>query len=101
MKALRNFLDKQKPQFEKGGKLEKLHSMFDAVETLMYVPDKVTSSGAHIRDAIDMKRTMITVFIALIPALLFGMWNVGYQHFLSYGESPDFWTMFLYGFWKL
>lgn len=100
MKALRNFLDKQKPQFEKGGKLEKLHSMFDAVETLMFVPDKVTTSGSHIRDAIDMKRTMITVFIALIPALLFGMWNVGYQHFLSYGESPDFWTMFLYGFWK-
>lgn len=101
MKALRNFLDKQKPQFEKGGKLEKLHSMFDAVETLMFVPDKVTTSGSHIRDAVDMKRTMITVFIALIPALLFGMWNVGYQHFLSYGESPDFWTMFLYGFWKL
>lgn len=101
MKALRNFLDKQKPQFEKGGKLEKLHSMFDAVETLMFVPDKVTTSGSHIRDAVDMKRTMITVFIALIPALLFGMWNVGYQHFLSYGESPDFWTMFLYGFWKM
>lgn len=101
MKALRNFLDKQKPQFQKGGKLEKLHSMFDAVETLMFVPDKVTTSGSHIRDAIDMKRTMITVFIALIPALLFGMWNVGYQHFLSYGESPDFWTMFLYGFWKM
>jgi len=101
VKALRNFLDKQKPQFQKGGKLEKLHSMFDAVETLMFVPDKVTTSGSHIRDAIDMKRTMITVFIALIPALLFGMWNVGYQHFLSYGESPDFWTMFLYGFWKM
>ena len=101
MKALRNFLDKQKPHFEKGGKMEKFHSMFDAAETLFFVPDKVTSSGSHIRDAIDMKRTMITVFIALIPALLFGMWNVGYQHFLSQGESPDFWTMFLYGFFKL
>lgn len=101
MKALRNFLDKQKPHFEKGGKMEKFHSMFDAAETLFFVPDKVTSSGSHIRDAIDMKRTMITVFIALIPALLFGMWNVGYQHFLSLGESPDFWTMFLYGFFKL
>jgi len=101
VKALRNFLDKQKPHFEKGGKMEKFHSMFDAAETLFFVPDKVTSSGSHIRDAIDMKRTMITVFIALIPALLFGMWNVGYQHFLSLGESPDFWTMFLYGFFKL
>ena len=101
MKVLRNFLDKQKPHFEKGGKLEKLHAMFDSAETLFFVPDKVTSSGAHIRDAIDMKRTMITVFIALIPALLFGMWNIGYQHFLSHGESADFWTMFLYGFFKL
>jgi len=101
VKALRNFLDKQKPHFEKGGKLEKLHAMFDSAETLFFVPDKVTSSGSHIRDAIDMKRTMITVFIALIPALLFGMWNVGYQHFLSYGESPDHFTMFLYGFFKL
>jgi Na+-transporting NADH:ubiquinone oxidoreductase subunit B len=101
VKALRNFLDKQKPHFEKGGKMEMFHSMFDAAETLFFVPDKVTSSGSHIRDAIDMKRTMITVFIALIPALLFGMWNVGYQHFLSMGESPDFWTMFLYGFFKL
>jgi Na+-transporting NADH:ubiquinone oxidoreductase subunit B len=101
MKALRNFLDKQKPHFEKGGKLEKMHSAFDSVETLFFVPDKVTSSGAHIRDAIDMKRTMITVFIALIPALLFGMWNIGYQHFLSLGESPDFFTMFLFGFFKM
>ncbi len=101
MKALRNFLDKQKPQFEKGGKLEKLHSMFDSFETLLFVPDKVTFAGAHIRDAIDMKRTMITVFVSLIPALLFGMWNVGYQHFLSLGQSPDFWTMFFYGFFKL
>ncbi|NOY49159.1 MAG: NADH:ubiquinone reductase (Na(+)-transporting) subunit B [Chlorobi bacterium] len=101
MKALRNFLDKQKPQFEKGGKLEKLHSMFDSFETLLFVPDKVTFAGSHIRDAIDMKRTMITVFVSLIPALLFGMWNVGYQHFLSLGQSPDFWTMFFYGFFKL
>lgn len=101
MKALRNFLDKQKPHFEKGGKLEKMHAAFDSVETLFFVPDKVTSSGAHIRDSIDMKRTMMTVIIALIPALLFGMWNIGYQHFLSYGESADFITMFLYGFFKM
>ncbi len=101
MKALRKFLDKQKPHFEKGGKFQKLHSAFDAIETLFFVPDKVTTSGSHIRDAVDMKRTMIVVFIALIPALLFGMWNIGYQHFLSIGESPDYWTMFFYGFLKM
>lgn len=101
MKALRNLLDKQKPHFEKGGRFEKLHSMFDAMETLFFVPDKVTIKGAHIRDAIDMKRTMIVVFIALLPALFFGMWNIGYQHFLSYGENPGNWTMFWYGFLKM
>ncbi len=71
MKALRNLLDKQKPHFEKGGKFQKFHSAFDSVETLFFVPDKVTSKGSHFRDAIDMKRTMITVFIALIPAFSF------------------------------
>lgn len=101
MKALRKFIDKQKPHFEKGGKFQKFHAAFDSVETLFYVPDRVTSTGAHIRDAVDMKRTMIVVFIALIPALLFGMWNIGYQHFLSIGESPDHWTMFFYGFLKM
>lgn len=101
MKALRKFLDKQKPHFEKGGKFQKLHSAFDSVETLFFVPDKVTTAGSHIRDAVDMKRTMIVVFMALIPALLFGMWNIGYQHFLSIGESTENWNMFLYGFFKM
>lgn len=101
MKVLRNFLDQQKPHFTKGGKFEKLHSMFDSVETLLYVPDKVTFSGSHIRDAIDMKRTMIVVFIAMMPALLFGMWNIGNLHYLSIGESHDLWTNFWYGFLKM
>ena len=101
MKALRKFLDKQKPQFEEGGKFAKFQSMFDAMETLLFVPNKVTTSGAHIRDAVDMKRTMIVVFIALMPALIFGMWNIGYQHFLSYGENPGNWEMFWYGFLKM
>ncbi|MBC8319315.1 MAG: NADH:ubiquinone reductase (Na(+)-transporting) subunit B [Bacteroidetes bacterium] len=101
MKALRKFIDKQKPHFDLGGKFQKLKSAFDAVETLFYVPDKVTKTGSHIRDAVDMKRTMIVVFIALIPALLFGMWNIGYQHFLSHGEQPDQWTMFFYGFLEM
>tara|TARA_Y100000031_G_C8221185_1_gene386011 strand:+ start:208 stop:1356 length:1149 start_codon:yes stop_codon:yes gene_type:complete len=101
MKALRKFIDKQKPHFEKGGKFQKFHSAFDSVETLFFVPDKVTTSGSHIRDAVDMKRTMIVVFIALLPALFFGMWNIGYQHFLSLGGPTDHWTMFFYGFLKM
>ena len=101
MKALRKLLDKQKPHFEEGGKFAKFHSMFDAMETLFFVPNKVTTGGAHIRDAVDMKRTMIVVFIALMPALFFGMWNIGYQHFLSFGENPGNWPMFWYGFLKM
>ncbi len=101
MKALRKFLDKQKPHFQPGGKFEKLESTFEAFETFLFVPDKVTQSGAHIRDAIDMKRTMSFVIIGVIPTLLFGMWNVGYQHFLSYGQHAGFWTNFLYGLGKV
>ncbi len=101
MKALRKFLDKQKPHFQPGGKFEKLESSFEAFETFLYVPDKVTQSGAHIRDAVDMKRTMSFVIIGVIPTLLFGMWNVGYQHFLSFGQHPDILTNFLYGLGKV
>jgi Na+-transporting NADH:ubiquinone oxidoreductase subunit B len=101
MKALRNYIDKIKPQFEKGGKFEKLHSTFDAFETFLFVPDKVTFKGSHIRDTLDMKRTMIMVVIALIPAILFGMWNVGFQHFKSLGETVTFLDQFWYGFLKV
>ncbi|RLD78206.1 MAG: NADH:ubiquinone reductase (Na(+)-transporting) subunit B [Bacteroidetes bacterium] len=96
MKALRNFLDKIKPRFEKGGKFEKLHSTFEAFESFLYVPNRVTSNGSHIRDANDSKRTMILVVIALVPALLFGMWNIGYQHNLSVGVNDIDW---LAGLW--
>ncbi len=101
MKALRKYIDKIKPQFEKGGKFEKLHSTFGAFETFLYVPDKVTFKGSHIRDTFDLKRAMIVVVVAVIPALLFGMWNTGYQHFLSLGETVGFWDQFLYGFLKV
>ncbi|MDR1951270.1 MAG: NADH:ubiquinone reductase (Na(+)-transporting) subunit B [Bacteroidales bacterium] len=101
MIMLRKFLDQIKPNVQKGGKLHWLHSTFDAFETLLYVPNKVTTTGAHIRDSIDSKRAMAIVVIALVPALLFGMWNVGYQHFLSLGETPDFWAVFFYGLWKV
>jgi len=98
MKALRKLLDKLKPQFQKGGKLEKLHSTFDAFETFLYVPNKVTKTGTHIRDYMDMKRTMAIVVFAMLPALIFGMWNVGFQHFLATGEESDILINFLYGF---
>lgn len=101
MKALRRFLDKVKPQFQKGGRFEKLHSTFDAFESFMFVPDKVTFKGTHIRDAIDLKRTMSLVVIAMIPPLLFGIWNVGYQHFLSLGEHVSLGSAFIYGLWKV
>ncbi len=86
MKALRNYLDKIKPNFEKGGKFEKLHSVFDGMESLMFVPKHNTNNGSHIRDSIDLKRTMFMVIIAMIPALLFGMYNVGHQHFVAIGQ---------------
>ncbi|MBS3775962.1 MAG: NADH:ubiquinone reductase (Na(+)-transporting) subunit B [Bacteroidales bacterium] len=97
MKALRRFLDNIKPHFEKGGKFEKLQSTFEAFETFLFVPDQVTTQGSHIRDNIDMKRTMALVVISLIPALLFGMWNVGYQHYLATGQEGSTIELFLEG----
>jgi Na+-transporting NADH:ubiquinone oxidoreductase subunit B len=97
MKALRKLLDNVKPNFEKGGKLEKLHTTFDAFETFLFVPGTPTSGGAHIRDGIDLKRTMITVIFAMVPCLIFGMWNVGHQHFLGLGESAELMDKFFYG----
>jgi Na+-transporting NADH:ubiquinone oxidoreductase subunit B len=101
MKALRKYVDRIKPHFQKGGRFEKLHSTFDAFETFLFVPNKVTTSGTHIRDAIDMKRAMAVVVLALVPALLFGMWNTGYQHFLATGEAQEFWPTFVFGLVKV
>ena len=103
MKFLRNTIDNIKPNFEKGGKWENLHPAFEAFETLLYVPEAVTKKGAHIRDAIDLKRTMVTVIFAMIPALLFGMYNVGYQHFTQLGTLGEqaFMDVFLFGLLKV
>lgn len=79
MSGLRNIVDKIKPTFSKGGKLSFLESTFDAFETFLFVPNTTTCRGAHIRDCNDMKRTMIVVVVALLPALLFGMYNTGFQ----------------------
>ena len=87
--------------FEKGGKLGWLHSTWDAFDTFLRVPATVTSKGAHVRDSIDIKRVMIIVVIALVPAALFGMWNVGYQHHLAMNDLPGFWNQFFWGLWKV
>lgn len=87
--------------FEKGGKLWFLHSTIDAFDTFLRVPGTVTKSGSHVRDAIDIKRVMIMVVIALVPAALFGMWNVGYQHDLFNGDLPGFLDKFWFGFLKV
>ncbi|MBR1850264.1 MAG: NADH:ubiquinone reductase (Na(+)-transporting) subunit B [Bacteroidales bacterium] len=97
MNGLRRFIDKIKPTFSPGGKLPWLHSTFEAFETFAFTPNTVTRTGSHIRDAVDMKRAMITVVIALLPALLFGMWNIGYQHYTAAGEPASFWLMFAFG----
>lgn len=101
MKIIRQTLDRLRPQFEKGGRYEKLHSTFDAFETFLYVPKTVTTHGSHIRDVMDLKRTMIVVVIALMPALLFGMFNVGYQHNLAIGAEVTVMANFWFGFLKV
>ena len=101
MNGLRNLVDKIKPTFEKGGKLGFLHSTFDAFETFLFVPNTVTRRGAHVRDCVDLKRVMIMVVIALIPAMLFGVWNTGYQHSLAFGLDWGFWNIVLYGLAKV
>lgn len=87
MKLFRNILNGIKPHFEEGGKLNKLYYAYDAFETFLFVPGHATDpGGTHIKDGIDLKRTMFTVVIAMVPCLLFGIWNVGHQHFLAMGE---------------
>ena len=100
MKALRKYLDKIKPNFEEGGRLHALRSVFDGFETFLFVPDTTAKSGVHIHDAIDSKRIMSMVVIALMPAMLFGMYNVGYQNYLFAGtlETASFWEIFGFGF---
>ncbi len=89
------------PKFEKGGKFWWLHSTIDAFESFLNVPGTVTEKGAHVRDAVDLKRIMIVALLAAVPAALFGMWNVGYQHSLATGTAPSFWPDFWFGFLKV
>ena len=101
MNFIRKNLDKIKKPFEKGGKLEKFYPAFDAFETFLFVPNHTTKSGAHIRDAVDLKRTMVTVIIALIPALIYGIYNTGYQYFIQSGLDFTFLDAFLHGSYKI
>ena len=101
MSFIRKNLDKIKKPFEKGGKLEKFYPAFDAFETFLFVPNHTTKSGAHIRDAVDLKRTMVTVIIALIPALIYGIYNTGYQYFIQSGLDFTFLDAFLHGSYKI
>ncbi|MGG6544976.1 UNVERIFIED_CONTAM: NADH:ubiquinone reductase (Na(+)-transporting) subunit B [Prevotella sp. 15_C9] len=101
--SLRNYLDRLRPNFEDGGKLHAFKSVFEGFETFLYVPNETSKSGVSIHDAIDSKRIMSLVVIALIPAVLFGMYNIGYQNALAAGKLSEtaFISMFLYGFLAL
>jgi Na+-transporting NADH:ubiquinone oxidoreductase subunit B len=101
MDSLRKKIDKIKPHFTEGGRFGKLRSVFEGFESFLFVPNKVTYKGSHIRDSIDLKRTMSIVIIALVPALLFGAYNVGLQHFRSIGAEEGTLSMFWFGFLKI
>jgi len=107
-KNLRHLFDKLKPTFSKGGKLSWLESTFEAFETFTFTPNRVTKQGCHVRDAVDLKRAMITVVMALVPTMLFGMWNIGYQTALHSAEWPYemgtaacFWYCLWFGFLRM
>ena len=101
MKFVQNIFDKTRPFVEKEGKRNILYPLHNAIETMAFVPDHTTHSGAHVRDAIDLKRTMITVIFAMVPALLFGMWNIGRLHFGAFGEESTLLDNFLFGALKM
>lgn len=99
MKLFKNILESVKPHFVEGGKLEKYYPVYDGFATFLFTPGHTTHTGAHVRDAIDLKRTMVTVIFAMIPALLFGMWNAGNLHYEALGlaDSMTFMDKFLWG----
>ncbi|MFT4679380.1 MAG: Na+-transporting NADH:ubiquinone oxidoreductase subunit B [Litorivivens sp.] len=99
MKALKKLIDtKLKPHFEEGGKLKRFWVVFDSLDTFAFVPGHTTKNGTHIRDGIDMKRTMMMVILAMVPCLLFGTWNIGHQYLLGIGEITSA-TPFMELFW--
>jgi Na+-transporting NADH:ubiquinone oxidoreductase subunit B len=102
MKFLRKQLDSIKPHFSKGGKWEKLHYAFDAFDTFAFSPATVADNrGVQVRDSIDLKRLMLTVIVSMVPCLLFGIWNVGFQTSLATGQEMSSWEMIQTGLWKV
>ena len=101
MNFLRKKLDKIKRPFQKGEKFEKFAPAVNAFDTFLFVPNHTTKTGSHIRDAVDLKRTMVTVIIALLPALIYGIYNTGYQHFSQLGGDFSFLDAFIHGAWKI
>ena len=101
MSFLRNKIDQIKKPFAKGEKWEKFAPAVNAFDTFLFVPNHTTHKGAHIRDAVDLKRTMVTVIIALLPALIYGIYNTGYQYFIQTGEAFTFLDAFIHGSWKI
>jgi len=101
MSFLRNKIDQIKKPFAKGEKWEKFAPAVNAFDTFMFVPNHTTQKGAHIRDAVDLKRTMVTVIIALIPALIYGIYNTGYQYYIQTGEVFTFMDAFIHGSYKI
>lgn len=105
MKFLKNIVERLEPQFEKGGKLEKWWPLFDGFATFLFVPGHATHKGSHIRDSIDLKRTMVMVILALVPCLLFGIWNTGHQYYAALGQFPalgdGFIDKILFGAWRV
>ena len=101
MKFLRKSLDNLKKPFQKGEKFERFAPAINAFDTFLFVPNHTTHKGAHIRDAVDLKRTMVTVIIALMPALIYGIYNTGYQYLVQTGEAFTFMDAFIHGSWKI
>ena len=101
MSYLRRKLDEIKRPFAKGEKWERFAPAVNAFDTFLFVPNHTTTKGAHIRDAVDLKRTMITVIIALLPVLVYGIYNTGYQHFSQLGTEFTFMDAFIHGAWKI
>ncbi len=99
MSLIKKYLDRARPHFQPGGRFQALHSVFDGVDTFLYTPRDTSRSGVHIHDALDSKRVMIIVVVALLPCLLFGMYNCGYQNYLGSGHADfPFWELMVYGF---
>lgn len=101
MEWIRQKLDKFKEPFNKGNKFEKYAPAINALDTFLYTPNHTTQKGAHVRDAVDLKRTMITVVLALVPALIFGMWNGGYQYLSQIQSEVGFLEALAHGAWKI